>query len=51
MANPLKSIESWASQSADRASLLLWLTVILLVALVIGSLSFSGSGWRPDRQT
>jgi hypothetical protein len=39
MANPLKAIESWASQSADRASLLLWLTVILLALIVAGALT------------
>jgi hypothetical protein len=35
MLDPFKSIDRWASQSGDRAALLLWLTVIAMAALVV----------------
>ena len=34
MPDPLRSIDRWASQSGDRATLLLWLVVIAMVAFV-----------------
>jgi hypothetical protein len=35
MLNPLRSIDRWASQSGERAALLLWLVVIGMAALVV----------------
>ena len=39
MRNPLRILDSWASQSGDRAALVLWvaiLTVVMLTLLAIG---------------
>lgn len=41
MLNPLRSIDRWASQSGDRAALLMWLVVVamaLMVVLALGGL-------------
>jgi hypothetical protein len=35
MPNPLRSIDRWASQSGERAALLLWLVVIGMALLVV----------------
>jgi len=35
MDNPLRAIDRWASQSGDRAALMLWLVVIALVLFVL----------------
>jgi hypothetical protein len=35
MINPLRSIDRWASQSGDRAAMLLWLVVIAMAVLVV----------------
>lgn len=35
MVDPLRNIDRWASQSGDRAALLLWLVVIAMAALVV----------------
>jgi hypothetical protein len=43
MINPLRSIDRWASQSGDRAALLLWLVVIVMAVFVI--LSVAGLIW------
>jgi hypothetical protein len=43
MINPLRSIDRWASQSGDRAALLLWLVVIMMVVFVI--LAVAGLIW------
>jgi len=41
MLDPLRSIDRWASQSVDRAALLLWLVVALMAAFVVaGVLGF-----------
>jgi hypothetical protein len=43
MINPLRSIDRWASQSGDRAALLLWLVVIAMVVFVV--LAVAGLIW------
>jgi hypothetical protein len=35
MPNPLRSIDRWASQSGERAALLLWLVVGVMAAFVV----------------
>ena len=35
MQNPLRAIDRWASQSGDRAALMLWLVVIALTLFVV----------------
>ena len=39
MPDPLQIRESWASHSPERATLLLWVTVILFIVLVGGGLT------------
>jgi hypothetical protein len=43
MMNPLRALDRWASQSGDRAALMLWLVVIALALLVI--LAVAGIAW------
>jgi hypothetical protein len=43
MLNPLRSLDRWASQSGDRAALMLWLVVIAMALFVI--LSVAGLIW------
>jgi len=43
MLNPLRSIDRWASQSGDRAALLLWLVVVAMVVFVL--LAVGGLIW------
>jgi hypothetical protein len=43
MLNPFRSLDRWASQSGDRAALMLWLVVIAMALLVI--LSVGGLIW------
>jgi hypothetical protein len=43
MMNPLRALDRWASQSGDRAALMLWLVVIGLALFVI--LAVAGIAW------
>jgi hypothetical protein len=43
MRNPLRSIDRWASQSGERATLLLWLVVIAMATVVL--LAIGGLIW------
>ena len=35
MMDPLKSLDRWASQSVERATLVLWLAIIAMAMLVV----------------
>ena len=35
MPNPLRSLDRWASQSGERAALVLWMAIIAMVALTV----------------
>lgn len=43
MVDPLRSIDRWASQSGDRAALLMWIVVLGLAAFVV--LAIAGLIW------
>jgi hypothetical protein len=43
MVDPLRSIDRWASQSNERASMLLWCVVIALAVFVV--LAVLGLAW------
>ncbi len=43
MRNPLRSIDRWASQSGDRAAMMLWIVMITMAALAV--LTILGFFW------
>jgi hypothetical protein len=46
MTNPLRAIDRWASQSGDRATLMLWLVVVAMALFVV--IAVAGLMWYTE---